>query len=129
MKKAMVAVVALAVLGVAAFVLLNHENVQSATIAVSGMHCDNCAAEISTALHKLQGVQTAEVSFAAATAKVNYDARVTTREAIEKKIGELGYRTGSSDAATSTAPQHPGCTRGAAGTPDCCASPAKKSST
>lgn len=129
MKKVIVAVLALLAMGAATVLLIGHEDLQSAVIPISGMTCGNCADHIASELQKIDGVQKAEVSYTEAVAKVTYDAVLTTIPVIEKKIGELGYRTAHSEAAKSGAPADPNCSPSDAGTPDCCATKSPKSST
>jgi copper chaperone CopZ len=129
MKKAIVAVTALLAIGASTFLLIGHEDLQSAVIPISGMSCENCADQIEAELQKIDGVQKAEVSFAEAVAKVKYDAILTTMPVIEKKIGALGYRTKNAEANKSAAEASPHCSPGTSDTPDCCTVKSPKSST
>ena len=63
------------------------------TIAISGMHCANCALNIEKKLKKTPGVRSANVSYASERASVEFDeSRVSERE-LRDKIAALGYKT------------------------------------
>ena len=129
MKKTMIAVLVLLAIGAVTFLLTDREDLQSAVIPISGMSCENCANHIESELQAIDGVQKAEVSFAAAVAKVQYDAILTTVPVIEKKIGSLGYRTPNAETVKSPADANPHCSPKASDTPDCCGTKSPKSST
>ncbi|MBC7264893.1 MAG: cadmium-translocating P-type ATPase [Chloroflexi bacterium] len=56
------------------------------------MDCADCAKTIEQAVTQLDGVQKAQVNFAAGTLQVEYDAEVVPRDSIIQRIHELGYR-------------------------------------
>ena len=68
------------------------------SLRVGGMHCAACAGLIEQALLRVQGVQSARVSAAAACATVQWDPRLTRPSALVKAIEQAGY-----DAAPDTA--------------------------
>lgn len=129
MKKTLLGIAAIAVIIFAGFLLLPQQGaVQSAVIPVSGMSCDNCADKITETLHELDGVESAEVSFAKSEASVKFNPAVTNEAAIIGAIEKLGYQTTttSGDAVAPKATCEP---EGNAGTSDCCAPKTKSSNT
>ncbi len=68
------------------------------SLRVGGMHCAACAGLIEQALLRVQGVQSARVSAAAACATVRWDPRLTRPSALVTAIEQAGY-----DAAPDTA--------------------------
>jgi mercuric ion transport protein len=67
-------------------------NEATATIAVSGMTCGSCAAQIQSTLAKTRGVKSADVSYEKGQAVVRYDPKATSVEAIRSAIEAMGYR-------------------------------------
>ncbi len=61
------------------------------TIAVTGMACAGCAANIERRLNQLDGIQSASVNFAARTALVEYDPKVITPAMMKSEIIKAGY--------------------------------------
>lgn len=61
------------------------------TIAVTGMACAGCAANVERRLGQLDGIRSAAVNFAARTALVEYDPRVITPETMKGEIEKIGY--------------------------------------
>ncbi|ELC8443912.1 copper-translocating P-type ATPase [Clostridium perfringens] len=62
------------------------------TYKVEGMTCASCAAAIEKGLNRMDGVENANVNFAAETVTFNYDSdKVGTRE-IKAKVEKLGYK-------------------------------------
>lgn len=70
----------------------NEMTEQSLTLPVSGMSCANCAANITKTVEKIDGVNSANVNFAAEQAMIRFDpAQVGSRDIIHK-IHELGFK-------------------------------------
>ncbi|MDD2752067.1 MAG: heavy metal translocating P-type ATPase [Candidatus Omnitrophica bacterium] len=61
-------------------------------LAISGMHCVSCAANIENALGKARGVLKANVNFATEEAYIEYDPQKITTQAIELVIEKTGYK-------------------------------------
>lgn len=61
------------------------------TIAVIGMACAGCAANVERRLNELEGVSSAAVNFAARTALVEYDPKVITPQIMKDEIIKAGY--------------------------------------
>ena len=61
------------------------------TIAVTGMMCAGCAANVEKRLQRLDGVMSAKVNLAAATVLVEYDKRVVTPEDMKTALEKIGY--------------------------------------
>jgi len=67
------------------------EKMQSVLLELTGMHCANCAGNISRELGRTAGVLSVEVNFGTETAAVRYDpARVTPPELVEA-VHRAGY--------------------------------------
>ena len=62
------------------------EQLEKATIPITGMHCASCAATIEESLNKVEGVSKAAVNFATEKAYVEYDASKTSPQALEEAI-------------------------------------------
>ncbi len=61
-------------------------------VAIEGMHCGGCASGIKAMLKRTSGVVSAEVSYEAGEANVEYDAAKTSREKIVEAITNMGYK-------------------------------------
>lgn len=61
------------------------------TIAVIGMACAGCAANVERRLNELEGVSSAAVNFAARTALVEYDPKEITPQMMKDEIIKAGY--------------------------------------
>lgn len=61
------------------------------TIRVGGMSCVRCSSAVENALKHLEGVASAEVSYASGKAEVVYDASKITPKRMEKAIIKAGY--------------------------------------
>ena len=70
---------------------VNGSRLTYAELWVDGMTCASCAARVQRALTKLAGVSTAGVNFATGKASVDYDAAITSPEAIEAAVTRSGY--------------------------------------
>lgn len=60
-------------------------------LPISGMTCAACSSRIEKGLNKVDGVQEASVNLALEKAAIKYNPEVTSVEAFEKKIEDLGY--------------------------------------
>ncbi len=60
-------------------------------IPVEGMDCSDCALVVEHGISRVNGVLSASLNYAAETLHVEYDARHTSRGAIEGRIRQLGY--------------------------------------
>ncbi|MCS0827571.1 heavy metal translocating P-type ATPase [Cytobacillus firmus] len=60
-------------------------------LPISGMTCAACSSRIEKGLNKLDGVQEASVNLALEKAAIKYNPEVTSVEAFEKRIEDLGY--------------------------------------
>ncbi len=70
-------------------------------LRLSGMDCADCAISIERSLSSMPGVESAEVSFATATADVRYDPSTVKRDSIVGRISDLGYNVESTDRSVS----------------------------
>ena len=61
------------------------------TIAVIGMACSGCAANVVRSLNELKGICSAAVNFEARTALVEYDPKVITPQMMKEEIIKAGY--------------------------------------
>lgn len=61
------------------------------TLDVSGMHCDGCAAGLTSELRRVGGVATAEVSLTNKTAVVTYDTNRVAVAGLLKAVSEAGF--------------------------------------
>jgi sulfite exporter TauE/SafE/copper chaperone CopZ len=66
---------------------------QTQIIRVGGMTCVNCQNRIEKRLKSLDGIENADVDYAAGTAKVTFDEAVISLAAIKSAIESLGYTT------------------------------------
>jgi len=67
------------------------EQLEKATIPITGMHCASCAATIEESLNKVEGVSKAAVNFATEKAYVEYDPGKASPQALEEAVREAGY--------------------------------------
>ncbi len=65
---------------------------QHELMRIDGMDCSTCATVIEHALHRLEGVQEASVSYAAERMRLEYDTEKITRKTIIRRLEALGYR-------------------------------------
>ncbi len=61
-------------------------------LTVEGMDCSDCALVLEHSIERMDGVLDANVSYAAQTMFVEFDARRVSRRAIERRVAQLGYR-------------------------------------
>lgn len=76
-------------------------------VSVSGMTCDSCAHQVHSALAKVPGVKSADVSYEQGRAAVIYDPSATSPDVIRSAIDASGYKAGE---AVGEPPCHPGRT-------------------
>ena len=70
---------------------LNAAGARRESLRVDGMWCSSCASVVEDAVMALPGVLDAEVSYAAALARVTWDPAVTDRAAVIERIDLFGY--------------------------------------
>ena len=79
-----------------------HEN-----LSVKGMDCASCAASIEHVVAKINGVLSVTVNYPTEKLKVEYDSDLTSRDAIVRAVGKLGYRVpGATSKVRATPPVH-----------------------
>ena len=61
------------------------------TLHVTGMHCNGCVRSVTNALRRIAGVSNVEVLLPENSAKVEFDEKETTVEALRNIIREIGY--------------------------------------
>jgi Cu+-exporting ATPase len=76
-----------------------HDPGNQVELPVEGMTCASCAARIERGLRKLDGVEVANVNFAASTATVVYDPDRVDVPAFKAKVEQLGYAVPEEQAA------------------------------
>ncbi len=62
------------------------------TLAVTGMGCTSCAANIERKLKSMDGIQSANVSFTSRQATIEYNPKVVTLEKMQAEVAKIGYR-------------------------------------
>jgi len=67
-------------------------DVEKACFHVEGMTCAACSLTLKTSVQKLKGIESVEASVEERFAKVVYDPRLTTLDAIKSKIDSVGYK-------------------------------------
>jgi|GEM_PF-5829688 len=74
---------------------------EKSTIELKGVAHVCCADEVKSALKKVDGVKSAEVSIEKATATVEFDAEKTNVQALETAVADIGFDAGSTKAKNS----------------------------
>ena len=64
----------------------------SIKVKISGMHCTGCAASVSKALMRVDGIKKADANFSTNSADIVYDEKKVNKEKIVKTIENLGYK-------------------------------------
>lgn len=64
---------------------------ENTVIKVGGMSCQGCVKNITDVLNDMAGVASAEVSLDAGEAKLAYDPRIVSREALLGAIEDAGF--------------------------------------
>ncbi|HUV52164.1 MAG TPA: heavy metal translocating P-type ATPase, partial [Dehalococcoidia bacterium] len=67
------------------------QQLEKATIDITGMHCASCAVAIEDSLNKVEGVSKAAVNFATEKAYVEYNPTKATPQKLEEAIKDTGY--------------------------------------
>ncbi len=70
---------------------------QHELMRIDGMDCSTCATVIEHALHRLDGVMEASVSYAAERMRLEYDTERVSRKAIVLRLEALGYKVLEAD--------------------------------
>lgn len=65
--------------------------IKKQTVAVTGMMCAGCAANVERRLRQMDGVEAADVNFAARTALVCYRPGVVSPQAMKAELEKIGY--------------------------------------
>lgn len=65
---------------------------QHVDLKVKGMSCAECSKKVSTALLKLDGVKSADVSHTGKKAAIDFDAAKVSRKDLEAAIEKAGYQ-------------------------------------
>ncbi len=77
------------------------------SLPVKGMDCASCAASIEHVVAKIKGVTHVRVNYPTEKLKVEYDSDLTSRDAIVRAVGKLGYRVpGASQKVRAQKPVH-----------------------
>lgn len=72
-------------------VVVESNNIQSASFTIKGMTCQGCETEVNNELHKVPGVIDAETHYAKGTSVVRYDKTKATAEQLKNVIAKTGY--------------------------------------
>lgn len=59
---------------------------------ISGMSCNGCAASISRAVGRLDGVKKAEADYPKGSAQIEYNEKLVSKERLIELIEDLGYK-------------------------------------
>ena len=73
------------------FVMIPDMRSEKTVVAVGGMTCASCVANVEKALKSLQGVAEANVNFASEKAVIKYDPTTISEQDIKKAIEDAGY--------------------------------------
>ena len=84
--------VVLASLGLTAALFAAEVKTQHLDLKVQGMSCTECSKKVSTALLKIDGVKSADVSHTGKSAAVDFDAAKVSRKDLEAAIEKAGYK-------------------------------------
>ena len=60
-------------------------------IAITGMACAGCAANVEKCLRRLDGITVADVNFATRTASVEYDPTLISPQTMKEEVIKAGY--------------------------------------
>ena len=71
--------------------------IESASLTVTGMKCGGCENNVTTKLNSLAGVKSASASRIDQEVNVEFDATLTSLEAIAQAITEIGYTVVTDD--------------------------------
>lgn len=73
-------------------IVVDRQNVQTATFSVSGMTCTGCEEHVSHEVNKLDGIVGVKASYENENAIVQFDSSKTSVGEIEKAINSTGYK-------------------------------------
>ncbi|WP_230679845.1 heavy-metal-associated domain-containing protein [Pontibacter rufus] len=68
------------------------DNLVEETFSVEGMTCAGCANSVQKSLSKLEGVKSAEVNLAGASATVAYDPDAVTPARMQQAVEGIGFK-------------------------------------
>lgn len=71
--------------------MMTENKLKKATLKLEGMSCASCAQTIEKALNKAEGVERAQVNFAAEKAYIEYNPSVTDQEKLAEVVRGTGY--------------------------------------
>jgi copper chaperone CopZ len=72
-------------------VVVESNNIQSATFNIKGMSCKGCETEVNNELHKVSGVIDAQTFYDKGTSIVKYDKSKATVDQLKNAIAQTGY--------------------------------------
>ncbi|MCB9304680.1 MAG: mercuric transport protein MerTP [Lewinellaceae bacterium] len=72
-------------------IVVDQQNVQTATFSVSGMTCTGCEEHVSHEVNKLDGIVEVKASYANENVIVQFDSSKTSVAEVEKAINSTGY--------------------------------------
>ncbi len=75
------------------------EKTEKIKLPIVGMHCASCAANLTKALNALEGVETAEVNFAAEQATVIFNPKKLGLDEIGRTVAKAGFQVGQFESA------------------------------
>ena len=70
----------------------NHGEIKTVKLDIEGMSCGSCAASINTALKKVEGVRTIDITFEQKGGTVEYDPAKTNEKSIVDAINKSGFK-------------------------------------
>lgn len=73
-------------------IVVDRQNVQTATFSVSGMTCTGCEEHVSHEVNKLDGIVGVKASYENENAIIQFDSSKTSVGEIEKAINSTGYK-------------------------------------
>ncbi|MDN4167052.1 mercuric transport protein MerTP [Cytophagales bacterium LB-30] len=71
--------------------IVQEDNIQSATFDIKGMTCQGCAAHVNHEINKLGGILKVTTSYEQAKSVVEFDKSKTSTDEIEQAINSTGY--------------------------------------
>ncbi len=84
--------ISLVLVGLGAFVVVPPLRAEQACYKVEGMTCASCAVTAKKAIQKLRGIEEINISVEEKEAVVQFDDKLTDKEAIQSKINDAGYQ-------------------------------------
>jgi copper chaperone CopZ len=73
-------------------IVVESNNIQSASFNIKGMSCKGCETEVNNELHKVSGVIDAQTFYDKGTSIVKYDKSKATVEQLKNAIAQTGYK-------------------------------------